>query len=434
MPLRDHLDKLALIPFFSALSTKEQKALDEFNQLYLGKLNKLLEAKLQQQLSLINKNKPNFFKSVSLESFRETYKRLLVERDDYKQPGSASISQDYTTIPPDKRTPPIEIDLPDSVKDLSASSLIRLAFAPQGYYFYHYLNQYINDAIRIQADQYINPSLSNAEFYRYLNSLDNPEFDQAIKLDYFLSEQGQAELPLLYTRLVKALVKLGGDSRDLACTDGKAVEFLGGRYLQLLLEEYQTGVKQKPEHLTAEIEGHLLELAAKHGSYEAAFDLADIYLGKLKECATFTEVKKCYEDFLAYWPDFSNQYKAVGTLFFVIMQREAGYLLSHLSLERSSLIDYQYPKKIYRDMHDFLVITQEQACLKKNALRLYNRNDHCDQAITRIFSSNPELGIHALADAVAFTKVYKDEPYALLIFNDEQSPAPRENNASPKPI
>lgn len=373
MPLRDHLSVFKQFPFFdidrdSEENRQERKALAEFNRVY----EQALRQHLRAQAALWRQKYPGvLFTPSTLQS----YAKIIRQREAHQDPA-------YMHIPDSQKAPELELKLPKSVLSLGIYGLIRLAFSQDGENFYHYLNQHLNKAIKLQAAQNCFPDLSSAYFYEHLNRLDTPDFE---------AQLCHKPLPELYTRIVAFLVTKNFKPLDLACTDGYPLDFIASTFIYRLFDIVYPG------KIMAAVTGgkplnaagvQTLAYAAHYGCYYAANCVVKHTLGLIQRSKTLQEAEQHYQDyFTTHHPIFVQRYQAAGTLLLLLASRGiAQYLRDFPLKDVASNAARELPWVI--NNYQILLSAQQQEGHCKNALRLCYNSDSCTARLTELFADH----------------------------------------------
>lgn len=364
MPSKEHVQLLQRLNTFQ-LAPSEQRALDEFNALYK-------QALVADMTSLIRKHNPP-------KDVLRHYLRIKVEGEHYPEYQTARWQWQYPSCsarsglfqaPSNTRLQALSLGLPPGIAKLTASSLIRLAFSAQGKYLYHYLTHCVNDTLRQRADRSHQPIKA---FYDELNKMESAQ-------RHALLQKKQGEWPAPYVRLAAVMDKhLALHENDLACTDGKPLDFIASVYVLKELKAQQKNTwagninafklhacPWTPEQYA------LLSFAAEHGSYTAAFTITRLFDQSLAHKSA-AQALQDYNQFHQQWFSiFSQQYQAAGSLLFVNVQK----VLAH-RLEIGLPI---LTEEIYRTF----VLAQQQEASHKNTLRLTLQCDDCQPLVEQL--------------------------------------------------
>ncbi len=224
----------------------------------------------------------------------------------------------------------LDIVLPKTLLDLEPLEWIRIAFLPGSENFYHYLNQTINNAIKIQADKntYF-PDDTDEEFYAYLNSLDTKELNEA------LNEGKDHILSPLYLRLVNFLYENNYPTTTLACTDGKPVNFIASLYLGVLLNKITAS--DEPNYK------QLQELAAFNGCFITAEKISSHYTQLIKHSVCIKEAQEHYDCYInQYNQNLMDSYYSAGILLAIKLQKQLVFFIANaIPKENSYLLSLQ---------------------------------------------------------------------------------------------
>lgn len=416
MTLREALAALTQFQFdFLTLSTRERQALAEFNRAHAS----ALRAYQAEQQAQWQEKHPHFTLSSSPHFFQH-YERIIIERDHYETAQRQRWRQAHPNFTPEpntfidlshigdhRRAPPLAITLPPSILALETHKLIRLAFSKDGELFYHYLNNELNHAAKLHANQQSLHNWSSAFFYDYMNLLSTADFKTQL-------QENTTPLPPLYTRIIQSLTKKHIDAGALICTDGQPLEWLGSLYLfKHLLDTKLTNIDIKGQrllivdaatrdilsqaikpaggkphyHLVLTASEHaMLVLAASHGNYEAAEAIAVQTHYKIVHSQHFGEAQLHYQFYRERYQEiFLMKYKAAGALLGVfILQDLLQAAKTHAHDDNACIMAHRVT--IPSAMYYLLLSAQRLEKTHKNSLRLSLKEDHTDRRIQQLFN------------------------------------------------
>lgn len=353
---------------------EEHDALDEFNTLY----QQALATDAAQQI------RKHSLKGAPLKH----YLNLRIEGEDYPEQQKARWQQQHSGLQaPDglfhrptavQKLRGIQIALPQSILKLSANALLRLAFSSKGRYFYHFLNQHINDAIQQQANRNDQPL---HDFYAHLNRLSRDELYQELRKN-----------PAITAPLYSTLVSFYGDSEsELAYTDGKPLDYLVGECVFWLLRDGKNKEQEKssgnPDLLVypwSPDELELIHLAAKSGSFKAALFIKHLLTAQIKQGQNLEAIFQPYLDYVEnHFASILNRHKAAGALLLVGLQQ---VVIATLAKKISEPNRQRYMDVMYKHMCYALTLTETYEATHKNALRASSNSDDCRILVQQVYA------------------------------------------------
>ncbi len=382
MPLRDHLDIILNNTNFFRLSTSEEHALTVFNSTFEQARTVIANRAHQHFISLNTQKNPHY--SADPTSLTQLRDKVL--------------NQDFSRF---------SLIVPAEISALSAVSLIKLAFHPDGKYFHKYLQDVINAEI-FKRSNYCE-GFPSGEFSEQekpsliakLNKLSTAELDK--RLNY-----SEPSTNIFYQQIESLFKQNNRQESDLLCTNN-ALEFIASTYLRsIILNRKLTGLTTdnyreliiKVELTTQE--ETLLCLAAIYGSYKAAYDIS-------LRAAHAIGHSKTLEEAVAHYRRFDDTFLTIAE------QTTPNLLLSvevHLSfltlgkkkrvLVTDSTVETETENQLWLTVCDRFLITIYQTLMKaelsehtdKNALRLAFETDTCAvrlwQLLPRHIIGNPK--------------------------------------------
>lgn len=431
---------------FFRLRPKEQLALNTFNLNAQQALISDMASVVNSIRKSIEQTHPEHATSMSLDEKAahllrtlKQYRHIRIEGEDYPE---SQLARWRAQPPPFQardglfqslsshklRNLPLN-QFTESLSHFDAYGLISLAFAPEGKYFYHHLNNLINDTIQERANR---SCQTRADFYHDLNQLDTAEFN--LRMD-----QNTIKASPLYTQLVNNLATFGFNENDLACTDGKPLDFMVSQYLYGVLKKNKkkTWDNAQPFDITAcdwsqAEDYHPLQSAAYHGSYEAASLITTLAIQKIQQSQTFSDALHHYNAYAKHvFPVLSQQYKAAGTLLFIHLKRVFAHAMQNqfaTQLPQSTRLELN--NILQKNICRMLILLEEQEVTHKNALRLYLKNDSCENALADLhMKANSPHPIRTPKQAVQHLRLAF--PHLSDHFTEIENLSPLRNKPSP---
>ena len=394
MPLRDHAESFQTLEYFQLMDS-ELHALSAFNTAVQTATHKILA-----NIPLQKDSSP-----VTLNRFKEN---ILAQ----------------------SKWQPV-LQLPACFEKLSAAGIFKLAFHPAGGYFYTYLNNILCAEIQ--------------------NSFDSEQsFASFIAFNDYLNTRNRKELKLntakkhhpLYLEIESFFEPLRFTDDTLLYTNGKPLEWLCSFYLEILIvrQKISSAIKLITPDIICQVELSdkeevLLQVAASHGSYRAAFDLCVRLESKIDNSASLEEADQLYHDFhqTVFLPLLLPPFQTVAYLLLVpILQSR----LNHCDHPAAKLLDSE--TRIFRKQQLIIDIYQtlskakqaENTC--KNAFRLAYKDDTCQPRLHELFVHNPAMTAQNYENLGAVMRFFQ-QTFPTLRGEFERLVTPESSMAAPKP-
>lgn len=376
-----HREKIQHLELFR-LSDDEHKALAAFNSCYDTALAEHVARKKTQyetQYKVRLSSNSDFFNH---------YRRVVIEGDNYEtaqrcrfhalspsfKPNESAFTT-YRNTANARKSLDLEFELPLAISETPGLRLVCMALSQEGEKLYHYLTRCINKAVQQQAAEGGLDLLcsSTHELTDFLNKRDSSVFDA-------LFRKTPKSLPRLYRRNILPLLQaLEIDQAHLAYTNGKPLEFIGSAciYNRQAMEQDRLA----PEHCQA-----LIELAAHHGSYEAAKKIKNQVLLRIRHSKTPNEVLQHYSEAReTTLGGIIDRYKTVGQLLFAQIINEVILFFINSQHEAVLPLRQSITDQLNADLYHTILMAQAQEYTHRSSLRLCYSDAEYAEHLTKLF-------------------------------------------------
>lgn len=362
MPIRQQLELLVDMDFFK-LTTEEHQVLQEFNQYFEHYIQELVA----KSLATATRLNPLFQVNTDAQNNITAKIRATILKKNFSD---------------------FFFELPQKLLEFcekSPTSLIKLAFHPEGDFFYRYLQDILDKEIKQCLDPQENFE-SASELYQQLNTLDRRELLDQITLP--------ANYHIFFAAIETVCFSLDWHISMLFCCDGTLLNRLAASFMYSHLIDKQLLIVDQPELAITPKTQAILECAINHGYYSAAHALIQRLTHTMMSYDSLTEsddyLEQVHRDY--FLPLLIPGFKSVGYLLFVEMQ-QALYTKSeqphheNLPADAVRFRQYQHLLQIYQYLH--LARKDEHSC--KNIIRLAFERD---TVVVRLFQLFPVPNSH----------------------------------------